>query len=83
MTDKDKIQEKEIRVLLPHPDKQIPKLASSMNVSIDGENLILTFLYSDNTSSASVLIDRILVTKKHAKDIIEVLERTISDDENK
>ncbi len=82
MADQKKLSEKEIKVLLPHPDKQIPKFANSMSVSkVDDSNLILSFTYGEPEPSPTIVIDRVIVTKKHAKEIIKVLERTLDDND--
>ena len=65
--------------ILANPEKIIPKFATSVNFTkFENGNIVISFVSSPDQKTGS-LIETIMVDTAHAKQIIEVLSKVISD----
>lgn len=80
---KGKIEEKRLKVTTSSLDKKIPKYANRVIFNQVEGNIIMLFLLMEKTPEGeqATLIESIVVDKKHAKEISEVLSKFL--EENK
>ncbi|MFH0833818.1 MAG: hypothetical protein V2A63_00300 [Patescibacteria group bacterium] len=64
-----------MNVFLPSPDRAVPKLCTSANFAqLKSGNIVVSFFSRDvSVANQAVLIERIIIEKEHAKDIVKKL----------
>lgn len=66
-----------IQALMP-PDKGMPKFSNVANVTKVNENFILSFLFIEpGGSDQAIVIERVLVDRGHAVEIVALLGRML------
>lgn len=67
----EKIEQKAVAV---NPQTIVPKLCNIINFGkLNNDSILMTFLFKEPTNEQTVLLDRFLIDKNHAKQVIEVL----------
>ena len=71
---KEKQGKKEQNVMTTNPQNIIPKLCNIINFEkLNENNIVMTFLFKEPTNEQTILLDRFLIDKNHAQQVIEVL----------